>query len=85
MPLRDPNLQHQVVIDRSGMGQDITVSCNCRKRAGVAPMAIVHLFADTVRYYNNSEFHVEPFGEEWKLNGQRSQGIQQGTTQASTD
>lgn len=74
--MRDPNLQHQVVHHRDGnVNTAIVVTCNCRERAGVGPMGVVLDFDDTLRVYNDPEQHVEPFGEEWRLNGQRRQGV----------
>lgn len=76
---RDPNLQHQIVLEnlRGDTGYP-TVTCNCRKRAGLEPMGRNQDLHEAARMYNDPEKHVEPFGEEWKVNtgGQRSQSVQ---------
>ena len=94
---RDPTLPHQVILQSSHPQTHIQVSCNCRRvRKGRSswvyePMGNADDFQDTVRIYNNPANHVEvigrdglrvEFGEEWMLDGQRGQGIQQGTPKA---
>ncbi len=72
--MRDPNLQHQTILDFNNDGQ-VIVTCNCRQRAGVGPIGVVVDYPDTKALYNDPERHVEPFGEEWMLNGQRGKGV----------
>lgn len=76
MPLTDPTLPHQPVIyNPGGDSGHSMLTCNCRKRAGLGPIARVPEFSDTIKFYNDPDRHVEPFGKEDELRGQRSQGI----------
>lgn len=76
---RDPNLQHQIVLEnlRGDTGFP-TVTCNCRKRAGLGPMGRNQNLQDAADMYNDPDNHIEPFGVEWEVNtrGKRSEGIQ---------
>ena len=72
MALVDRSLTHQPILtDGRGQGMNYPLlSCNCRYRVGMGPIAEVPELADTVREYNDPDNHVEPFGEEWMLHGQ---------------
>jgi hypothetical protein len=75
---RDRNLQHQIVLENlNGNTGFPTVTCNCRKRAGLEPMGRNQDLQDAAVMYNDPENHIEPFGEDWevRINGQRSQGV----------
>jgi hypothetical protein len=80
--VRDPNLEHQVVLTQNQ--NSIVVSCNClwvpmvaehapdgkftNKEGGYfTPIGISHDAADTKRLYNNPESHKKQFGKEWEL------------------
>jgi hypothetical protein len=72
VPLRDPDLPHQVVIHLSQDGNHhIVVSCNClgtRLYNGVTqyePMGTVSDYSDTVRIYNDARNHKPVNGLEF--------------------
>lgn len=75
---RDPNLQHQIVLEnlRGNTGFP-TVTCNCRKRAGLEPMGRNQTLQEAAVMYNDPENHIEPFSEHWEVrtDGKRSQGV----------
>jgi hypothetical protein len=75
---RDPNLQHQIVLENlRGNDGFPTVTCNCRKRAGLEPMGRNQYLHEAAEMYNDPENHIEPFGVEWKVrtDGQRRQSV----------
>lgn len=58
---RDPAAPHQIVLEfASGTGWT-QVSCNCRVRKGLRPVAVSGNLAEAGRVYNDAKTHVEPF------------------------
>lgn len=75
VPYTDRTLPHQPIIENSSNPGHPTLNCNCRWRVGLEPIGVCIELPDTVRMYNDPDNHIEPFGEEEMLNGQRRQGI----------
>lgn len=60
----DATLRHQVVFEKQSHNYNVTVTCNCRKRAGIGTMGEAVGLERSRELYNDPERHVEPFTEE---------------------
>lgn len=71
MPLRDATLPHQTVLATNPdlVAGHPVVTCNCRMRDGLPPIAVVTDLKDTVAKYNDPAAHVgpTPFTADWML------------------
>ena len=72
MTIADPELLHQVIFISPSAGS-LKVSCNCLAYQKSLGGGISHAYMgdseslDVARaMYNNPEFHIKPFGPEWR-------------------